>query len=70
MCFDALTAQIALLLKLLDRPHNYESFVAIGNLLAPRRVPGFALRAIKKFCVVDQIFVLDPGQAKGPGLDW
>ena len=61
----------ALLLKLLDRPHNYESFVAIGNLLAPRRTPGFALRAMKEFCVVDQIWVLDPGQKKGGmGMGW
>lgn len=60
----------ALLLKLLDRSHNYESFVAIGNLLTPRRVPGFTLRAMKEFCVVDQIFVLDPGQMNGPGAGW
>jgi hypothetical protein len=29
----------ALLLKLLDRQFNYEAFLAVGNLLTPRRVP-------------------------------
>jgi|HubBroStandDraft_1064217.scaffolds.fasta_scaffold118221_1 hypothetical protein len=57
----------ALLLKLLDRQHNREAFVAVGNLLTPRRVPGFAAAAMKEFCQRATVYVYNPGQPRGAG---
>jgi hypothetical protein len=57
----------ALLLKLLDRPHNREAFVALGNLLTPQRVPGFAAAAMKEFCQRATVYVYNPDQPRGMG---
>jgi hypothetical protein len=60
----------ALLLKLLDRPHNREAFTAIGNLLAPKRVPGFAKAALKQFCQRSTIYVINPDRPRNTGGAW
>jgi hypothetical protein len=60
----------ALLLKLLDRPHNQEAFVFIGNLLTPQRVPGFAKAAMKEFCQHATIYVVNPDQPRNSGGAW
>src|ERR1700733_7042672 len=60
----------ALLLKLLDRPHNREAFTAIGNLLAPQRVPGFAKAAMKQFCQRATLYVVNPDRPRNSGGAW
>jgi len=58
------------LLQLLDRPHNYAAFIAIGNLLTPRRDAGFVLRALREFDAHDEIMVFNPGQDQNIGSGW
>jgi hypothetical protein len=60
----------ALLLRLLNRQHNREAFVAVGNLLTPERVPGFAAAAMKEFCQMARVYVYNPGQPRGMGGAW
>jgi hypothetical protein len=59
-----------LLLKLLDRQHNREAFVAVGDLLTPKRDAGFAKAAMKEFCESATVYVYDPDQAQGMGGGW
>jgi hypothetical protein len=59
-----------LLLKLLDRPHNREAFLVIGNLLAPKRVPGFATAALKEFCQRATLYVVNPDRPRNTGGGW
>ncbi|MGP0075997.1 MAG: hypothetical protein ACLPWF_29110 [Bryobacteraceae bacterium] len=59
-----------LLLKLLDRPHNREAFIAIGNLLTPKRVPGFAKTAMKEFCQHATLYVVNPDRPRNTGGAW
>ncbi len=59
-----------LLLKLLDRQHNQAAFVAIGNLLTPKRIPGFAKAAMKEFCQHATVWIYNPGQPQGRGSAW
>ena len=54
----------ALLLKLLDRQHNQEAFVAVGNLLTPKRIAGFAKAAMKEFCQFATVSVYNPHQRR------
>lgn len=60
----------ALLLKLLDRRHNREAFVAVGDLLTPKRNAGFAKAAMKEFCQSAVVYVYDPDQPQGIGGGW
>jgi hypothetical protein len=60
----------ALLLKLLDRQHNREAFVAVGDLLAPKRNAGFAKDALKEFCQRATVYVDNPEQTAGMGGGW
>lgn len=60
----------ALLLKLLDRPHNREALEAIGNQLTPKRVPGFAKVAMKEFCQRVTVYVYLPDQPHDRGGAW
>jgi hypothetical protein len=61
----------AILLKLLDRPHNLEAFSAVGNLLTPKRASGFVKRAMKEFCERATVMVLTPDQERpGVGSAW
>ena len=60
----------SLLVKLLDRPHNHSAFIAIGELLTPRRDAGFALKAIEEFEAHDEIMVFNPGQDQNSGSGW
>jgi len=60
----------ALLLKLLDRQHNREAFVAVGDLLTPKRNAGFANDAMKEFCQSAVVYVYDPDQPRGMGGGW
>lgn len=60
----------ALILKLLDRQHNREAFVAIGNLLTPKRVPGFVPLAMQEFCQRAKVYVYNPDQPRGMGGGW
>jgi hypothetical protein len=60
----------ALLLKLLDRQHNREAFVAVGELLAPKRNAGFAKDALKEFCQAATVYVYNPEQPQGIGGGW
>ena len=59
-----------LLLKLLDRPHNREAFVAVGDLLTPKRNAGFAKDAMKEFCQSATVYVYNPDQPRGMGGGW
>src|SRR6185369_2300822 len=59
-----------LLLRLLERPHSYAAFVAVGNLLTPRRAPGFAVRALKEFDAHVEVMVFSPGQDQNLGSGW
>jgi hypothetical protein len=59
-----------LLLKLLDRRHNREAFVAVGDLLTPKRVAGFAKAAMKEFCQAAIVYVYNPDQRQGRGGGW
>jgi hypothetical protein len=60
----------ALLLKLLDRRHNREAFVAVGDLLTPKRNAGFAKAALKEFCQSATVYVYNPDQPRGMGGGW
>jgi hypothetical protein len=60
----------ALLLKLLDRPHNREAFVAVGHLLTPQRVPAFADAAMKEFCQRATVYVYNPGLRGDRQFGW
>jgi hypothetical protein len=53
-----------LLLKLLDRQHNREAFVAVGDLLTPKRNVGFAKAAMKEFCESATVWVYNPDQTE------
>jgi len=59
-----------LLLKLLERQHNRESFVAVGDLLTPKRNAGFAKAALKEFCQAATVWVYNPDQPRGMGGGW
>jgi hypothetical protein len=59
-----------LLLKLLDRQHNREAFVAVGDLLTPKRNAGFAKDAMKEFCQSAAVYVFNPDQPQGIGSGW
>jgi hypothetical protein len=59
-----------LLLKLLDRPHNREAFVAVGDLLTPKRKAGFAKAAMKEFCQAAAVYVYNPDQTERGGMGW
>jgi hypothetical protein len=59
-----------LLLKLLDRQHNREAFVAVGDLLTPKRTAGFAKAAMKEFCESAMVYVYNPDQTQGMGGGW
>jgi hypothetical protein len=60
----------ALLLKLLDRPHNREAFIAVGHLLAPQRVPGFMKPVMRTFCQRAKIVVYNPDNRNRSGGAW
>jgi hypothetical protein len=60
----------ALLLKLLDRQHNRQAFVAVGDLLTPKRNAGFAKDALKEFCQAATVWVYNPDQHQGMGGGW
>jgi hypothetical protein len=60
----------ALLLKLLDRQHNREAFVAVGDLLTPKRNAGFAKDAMKEFCQSAVVYVYGPDQPRGMAGGW
>jgi hypothetical protein len=60
----------ALLLKLLDRQHNREAFIAVGDLLTPKRNAGFAKDAMKEFCQSATVYVFNPDQPRGMGEGW
>jgi hypothetical protein len=59
-----------LLLKLLDRQHNREAFVAVGDLLTPKRNAGFAKAAMKEFCESATVWVYNPDQPQNMGMGW
>jgi hypothetical protein len=59
-----------LLLKLLDRPHNREAFVAIGSLLTPQRAAGFAKGAMQEFCQRATLYVVNPDRPRYTGSAW
>jgi len=61
---------VSLLLKLLDRQHNREAFVAVGDLLTPKRNAGFAKAAMKEFCQAATVYVFNPGQPQNMGSGW
>lgn len=60
----------SLLLKLLDRQHNREAFVAVGDLLTPKRNAGFLKHAMAEFCEAATVWVYNPGQPQGMGSGW
>lgn len=60
----------ALLLKLLDHPHNREAFIAVGHLLTPQRVPGFMKPAMRTFCQRAKIAVYNPDSRNRSGGAW
>jgi len=60
----------ALLLKLLDRQHNREAFVAVGDLLTPKRAAGFVKPAMQEFCQSATVYVFNPDQPRGIGSGW
>jgi hypothetical protein len=60
----------ALLLKLLDRQHNREAFVAVGDLLTPKRAAGFVKPAMQEFCQSAAVYVFNPDQPRGMGGGW
>ena len=59
-----------LLLKLLDRQHNREAFVAVGDLLTPKRIAGFAKAAMKEFCQSAAVYVYNADQTERGGMGW
>jgi hypothetical protein len=59
-----------LLLKLLNRQHNRQAFVAVGDLLTPKRIPGFAKAALKEFCQFVTVSVYNPHQRRDGEGAW
>jgi hypothetical protein len=60
-------ANRAALLELFDRPLSQRQWLAVGNLLAAQRAPGFAARLLERLETVLRITVVEPEQCSVGG---